>query len=135
MTALDLALLLEKCADEGLEPLKAFTTATKAGMVGVKRDEFERKYAEMVSSPLLRRLAVRGAQEEHLANQVRDICLRADPGLEKAATLYDAYMQTTRDPHKIPGCMTLFAEYVDAAAAAAAVSSYEALWPVVKPLE
>jgi hypothetical protein len=132
MTDLELAELMAKCADDGLEPLKAFTTCTKAGLTSVKRDKFEEKYAELVHSPFMRVMLVRSAREEEFKLKLAAACLQTRPSEDKVTELSLALGRARQDPRNLPACLesfkSLLSENVHDELKAAASALWELTW-------
>lgn len=128
MNALELTIKMAELAEQGTEPLKAFTTCTKAGMTGVKRDAFEGIYATM-AEPFPRKLAVRQARESAFLDQLMAACRLADPPELECNKLAAALGAAKQNPAMVPNCLAAFEPYLTPETLESLRAGVAELWP------
>lgn len=134
MTAVELAEMMAGFAADGdVTPLKAFTNCTKAGMVSVKREQFETEFEKLRSSALLRKLSVRSAREGEFTNSLAEACLAADPPEEHVTELVQALQHARQNPRAVGECLEMFEPYMDAASLTGLREAWLRLWPQFAP--
>jgi hypothetical protein len=128
MTQLELVQIMVTAADEGLEPLKAFANATKAGMTNIKRDAFEAEYASFVASPFMRRLRAREAREKDFVMRLGEACFLVDPPEVEVMALAAALSRAKSEPGAVPNCIELFRPYLAEGKADELMAAYKELY-------
>lgn len=140
MSNLDATLLVTRLAEEGEEELKAFAALTRGddGIKGLKREDFGREYAQLLQSPLLRRLKTRVAREDDFRFKLAELVMAIDCPEAAAPDIAKALAEARENPRKVPFCLGLIPEYL-AGAALEACEELERyarrLWPDVWPID
>lgn len=129
LSNVQLATLMSECAAEGIEERMAFARCSKAGMVGIKRDQFAPEYEKLVAAPLLRKLGVRAAREAEFLQELTAACMQADPTEEEAKELAEMVSRARQNPQMVKPCLEMFTDYLHPSVIADLEVKYYALWP------
>jgi hypothetical protein len=85
--------------------LKAFSALTKGpdGVKGLKREDFEKQYNQLLASPLLRKVQLRQVRENSFKNQVAEAVMQVDPPTELDAVKIAGLLENSRQaPRSLP---------------------------------
>lgn len=128
--------LLEKVcqlAADGTPPLKAFMEMTKGpdGIKGLKREEFEKEFAQLTASPLLRRLKTRVAREDEFRSKLAEAVMKVDCPEEVAPDIAKSLQDARENPKRVPACLAACEAYLSPETTSELLAAAKALWPQV----
>ncbi len=135
MTNLEAAILVCEHAAKGTPELQAYAALTRGddGVKGVKREAFAQEYAQLLHSPLLRKLRVRVAREDDYRIRLADVVTLIDCEEMVAPDIAKALTEARENPRKVPPCLTLITPYVTPEQIVDLTDHARALWPDVFP--
>ncbi len=124
-------------ASAGADAFTAFCAVTKGdnGVKGLKRDEFEKRYAQLLASPFARKLAVREAREKMFKDTLAQVCLLADPPEAETTRLGTLLSQARQDPNAVLMCIDAFSSYFDPGAMDPLKEQFFHLYPQFAPVK